>query len=101
MIYKQLGSSDLKVPVVCLGTSECWLPPRCSAPAACAALPLLLPPPPAPPECSMRPRTTRPLPPPHTNTTVTFGQQNSEEESFEIMDYALSRGCNWFDTAEL
>jgi aryl-alcohol dehydrogenase-like predicted oxidoreductase len=32
---------------------------------------------------------------------VTFGQQNSEEESFEIMDYALSRGVNWLDTAEL
>jgi aryl-alcohol dehydrogenase-like predicted oxidoreductase len=32
---------------------------------------------------------------------MTFGQQNSEEESHAIMDYALSRGCNWFDTAEL
>lgn len=33
--------------------------------------------------------------------TMTFGEQNSEEESYAIMDYALSRGCNWFDTAEL
>jgi aryl-alcohol dehydrogenase-like predicted oxidoreductase len=49
---KPLGSSDLKVPVVCLGT-------------------------------------------------MTFGQQNTEEESFAIMDYCLSRGVNWFDTAEL
>lgn len=52
METKNLGSSDLKVPVVCLGT-------------------------------------------------MTFGQQNTEEESFAIMDYCLSRGVNWFDTAEL
>ncbi|KAI8469206.1 MAG: aldo/keto reductase [Monoraphidium minutum] len=33
--------------------------------------------------------------------TMTFGEQNTEEESFAIMDYALSRGVNFFDTAEL
>eukprot|EP00878_Enallax_costatus_P016339 GHUV01017139.1.p1 GENE.GHUV01017139.1~~GHUV01017139.1.p1 ORF type:complete len:186 (+),score=45.32 GHUV01017139.1:204-761(+) len=47
-----LGNSDLKVPIVCLGT-------------------------------------------------MTFGEQNSEEEAFAIMDYALSKGVNFFDTAEL
>jgi aryl-alcohol dehydrogenase-like predicted oxidoreductase len=52
MEHRNLGSSDLKVPVVCLGT-------------------------------------------------MTFGNQNNEEESFAIMDYCLSRGVNWFDTAEL
>eukprot|EP00775_Hariotina_reticulata_P014612 gene14612-14744_t len=52
MELRNLGNSDLKVPVVCLGT-------------------------------------------------MTFGEQNSEEESFEIMDYALSRGVNFLDTAEL
>jgi aryl-alcohol dehydrogenase-like predicted oxidoreductase len=52
MEHRNLGSSDLKVPVVCLGT-------------------------------------------------MTFGNQNDEEESFAIMDYCLSRGVNWFDTAEL
>ncbi|KAF6257801.1 aldo/keto reductase [Scenedesmus sp. NREL 46B-D3] len=52
MKYKKLGSSDLEVPVVCMGT-------------------------------------------------MTFGEQNSEEESFAIMDYALSQGVNFLDTAEL
>jgi hypothetical protein len=33
--------------------------------------------------------------------TMTFGEQNSEEESFAIMDYALSQGVNFLDTAEL
>ncbi len=33
--------------------------------------------------------------------TMTFGEQNSEQEGFEQMDYALDRGINFFDTAEL
>ena len=33
--------------------------------------------------------------------TMTFGEQNSQEEGFEQMDYALDRGVNFFDTAEL
>ena len=33
--------------------------------------------------------------------TMTWGQQNSQEEGFEQMDYALDHGINFFDTAEL
>ncbi len=33
--------------------------------------------------------------------TMTFGNQNSELEGFEQMDYALENGVNFFDTAEL
>ena len=33
--------------------------------------------------------------------TMTFGNQNSEMEGFEQMDYALDNGVNFFDTAEL
>ena len=33
--------------------------------------------------------------------TMTFGEQNTQEEGFEQMDYALDRGINFFDTAEL
>ncbi|WP_338236474.1 NADP(H)-dependent aldo-keto reductase [Persicobacter diffluens] len=33
--------------------------------------------------------------------TMTFGQQNSEAEGHEQMDYALDQGVNFFDTAEL
>ena len=33
--------------------------------------------------------------------TMTWGQQNSQAEGFEQMDYALTRGINFFDTAEL
>ncbi len=33
--------------------------------------------------------------------TMTFGEQNSQDEGFEQMDYALDRGVNFFDTAEL
>lgn len=33
--------------------------------------------------------------------TMTFGQQNTEQEGHEQMDYALERGINFFDTAEL
>jgi aryl-alcohol dehydrogenase-like predicted oxidoreductase len=33
--------------------------------------------------------------------TMTYGMQNSQEEAFEQMDYALSQGINFFDTAEM
>jgi len=33
--------------------------------------------------------------------TMTWGQQNTRDEGFEQMDYALSQGVNFFDTAEL
>ena len=33
--------------------------------------------------------------------TMTFGEQNTEQEGFEQMDYALENGVNFFDTAEL
>jgi len=32
---------------------------------------------------------------------MTFGQQNTETEGHEQMDYALERGVNFFDTAEM
>lgn len=33
--------------------------------------------------------------------TMTFGNQNTESESFDQMDLALEKGVNFFDTAEL
>jgi len=33
--------------------------------------------------------------------TMTFGQQNSEEEGHEQMDYAINQGINFLDTAEM
>jgi aryl-alcohol dehydrogenase-like predicted oxidoreductase len=33
--------------------------------------------------------------------TMTWGQQNTEEEGHAQMDYAVSRGINFFDTAEM
>lgn len=33
--------------------------------------------------------------------TMTWGEQNTEAEAFEQMDYALSQGINFFDTAEM
>ncbi|MGL1921159.1 MAG: aldo/keto reductase [Hyphomicrobiales bacterium] len=33
--------------------------------------------------------------------TMTWGQQNTQAEGFEQMDYALEQGVNFFDTAEL
>ena len=33
--------------------------------------------------------------------TMTWGEQNNQEEAFEQMDYALSQGINFFDTAEM
>ena len=33
--------------------------------------------------------------------TMTWGNQNTQNEGFEQMDYALDQGINFFDTAEL
>ena len=33
--------------------------------------------------------------------TMTWGNQNTQKEAFEQMDYALDQGVNFFDTAEL
>ena len=33
--------------------------------------------------------------------TMTFGEQNSQKDGFEQMNYAFERGVNFFDTAEL
>ena len=33
--------------------------------------------------------------------TMTWGEQNSEKEAFEQMDFSLDKGINFFDTAEL
>ncbi len=33
--------------------------------------------------------------------TMTWGEQNTQEEGFEQMDYSLGQGINFFDTAEL
>ncbi len=33
--------------------------------------------------------------------TMTWGSQNSQDEAFEQMDYALGEGVNFFDTAEM
>ncbi len=33
--------------------------------------------------------------------TMTWGEQNTQSEGFEQMDYALEQGINFFDTAEL
>jgi len=52
MKYRKLGTTDIDVSVICLGT-------------------------------------------------MTFGEQNSQQEGFDQMDYALERGVNFFDTAEL
>ncbi len=52
MKYKKLGTTDLKVSLICLGT-------------------------------------------------MTWGEQNSQAEAFEQMDYAHEKGINFFDTAEL
>ena len=33
--------------------------------------------------------------------TMTWGEQNTELEAFEQMDFALDQGVNFWDTAEL
>ena len=52
MNYRKLGTTDLKVSTICLGT-------------------------------------------------MTWGEQNTQDEGFEQMDYALDQGVNFWDTAEL
>ena len=52
MNYRKLGTTDLKVSTICLGT-------------------------------------------------MTWGEQNTEQEGFEQMDFALDKGVNFWDTAEL
>ena len=52
MKYRKLGTTDLEVSVICLGT-------------------------------------------------MTWGEQNSQEEAFEQMNYSVEKGINFFDTAEL
>ena len=52
MRYRKLGTTNLSVSVICLGT-------------------------------------------------MTFGEQNSKQDGFDQMDFALERGVNFFDTAEL
>ena len=52
MKFKKLGSTDLDVSLICLGT-------------------------------------------------MTWGTQNSEKEAYEQMDYSVSQGINFFDTAEI
>ena len=52
MKYKKLGTTDLDVSLICLGT-------------------------------------------------MTWGTQNSEKDAFEQMDYSVSKGINFFDTAEI
>ena len=32
--------------------------------------------------------------------TMTWGEQNTENEAFEQMDYSMEQGVNFFDTAE-
>jgi len=52
MNYKKLGTTDLDISTICLGT-------------------------------------------------MTWGEQNSQEEGFQQMDYALDKGVNFWDTAEI
>ena len=33
--------------------------------------------------------------------TMTYGEQNTQNEGFEQMDYSVEKGINFFDTAEL
>ena len=33
--------------------------------------------------------------------TMTWGEQNTQNEAFEQMDFALDQGVNFWDTAEL
>ena len=52
MNYKKLGTTDIDISTICLGT-------------------------------------------------MTWGEQNSQEEAFEQMDFSLESGVNFWDTAEL
>ena len=33
--------------------------------------------------------------------TMTWGEQNSKDDAYQQMDYALSEGVNFFDVAEM
>ena len=33
--------------------------------------------------------------------TMTWGEQNTQKQAFEQMDYAIEKGINFFDTAEI
>ena len=33
--------------------------------------------------------------------TMTFGEQNSQQDGFDQMNYGVEKGVNFFDTAEL
>ena len=33
--------------------------------------------------------------------TMTWGEQNTQKDAFEQMDYAIDQGINFFDTAEI
>ena len=33
--------------------------------------------------------------------TMTWGEQNNQNDAFEQMDYALDKGINFFDTADV
>ena len=33
--------------------------------------------------------------------TMTWGEQNTQKDAFQQMDYAIDQGINFFDTAEL
>ena len=33
--------------------------------------------------------------------TMNMGEQNSQDEAFEQMDYSVEKGVNFFDTAEV
>jgi len=52
MKYRKLGTTDIDVSVICLGT-------------------------------------------------MTWGEQNTQKNAYEQMDYAVDQGINFFDTAEL
>lgn len=116
---RKLGSSDLEVPIACLGTmtwgGRCAIfctPQACStylqqpisrlcllsigAPWRRSAAPLL-------PSCCFRGRCFLPLfhDVAAAPRLLTCAEQNTEEEAFEQLDYALSRGLNFIDTAEM
>jgi aryl-alcohol dehydrogenase-like predicted oxidoreductase len=78
---KRLGSSDLLVPPLCLGTMTYggqW-----------------------PPYASRITIEHRIYLQPYIDQSLAHSEQNTEQEAFEQLDYALSRGVNFIDTAEL
>lgn len=85
----KLGNSDLEVSIVCLVR---WQAARCTSPTAAAALVL--------PAATCRRSLTLPRcrPCPLRQGTMTWGEQNTEEEAWEQLDYAFSQGVNFLDT---